>query len=67
MFWQKRIPMVYNEAELLNRSVGDIFMLAGHKVRLTKKTTTAIAVEPYGWGDWVEDKFLDAIEWIQSL
>lgn len=49
----------YAEAEVVGRNVGDIFVLQGKRVRLTKKTNHAIAVEPYTLLNIIEDWFLE--------
>ena len=38
--------------------VGDIIKLDGKSHKITKKTTTAIAVERYYWFDRLVDKYL---------
>lgn len=48
----------YADADIKHRNVGDVFYLNGERIRLTKKTTTAIAVEPYGWLQAAEDCIL---------
>lgn len=47
--------MNYTLEDVQNYSQGDIIRLQGKSYRLTKKTTTAIAISRYYWFDRVID------------
>lgn len=53
--------LTYAEGDIpANARLGDVIYLHGQRVRITKKTNYALAVEPYHWydtlGEWLLEK-----------
>lgn len=60
-----KLGMNYTEADartIRDARIGDVIVLDGHRVRLTKKTSNAVAVEPYGIMQRLEDWLLKHVE-----
>ena len=46
---------------LADLSVGDVAVVNGYRVKVTKKTTTAMCVVPYRWYHALADRFIHGI------